>query len=137
MKLSFATLAGSIAAAAAKYQTIPIANSGLAADSPMGRHVLSKARRVEEREGGQGVDMSWVSGYSLKFQGCHHVQQVSLKEWIMHHCSRVFWTSSRILKMTPTSHIIVHGLACFVLFPFNLTLNLLFYACAIIVEWRR
>merc|ERR1719410_1991872 len=43
----------------------------LTADSVLGNRVLSKARRLDEEE----ADFSWVSGYSLKFQGCFHVSQ--------------------------------------------------------------
>lgn len=43
----------------------------LTADSVLGNRILSKARRLDEDE----ADFSWVSGYSLKFQGCFHVSQ--------------------------------------------------------------
>eukprot|EP00541_Cyclophora_tenuis_P011267 CAMPEP_0116555480 /NCGR_PEP_ID=MMETSP0397-20121206/8171_1 /TAXON_ID=216820 /ORGANISM="Cyclophora tenuis, Strain ECT3854" /LENGTH=377 /DNA_ID=CAMNT_0004080757 /DNA_START=86 /DNA_END=1219 /DNA_ORIENTATION=- len=42
------------------------------ADSKMGQNLLSKARKLEQND---EVDFTWVSGYSLKFQGCHHVSQ--------------------------------------------------------------
>jgi hypothetical protein len=42
------------------------------ADSPLGSKLLSNARRLENDN---GVDMSWVVDYSIKFQGCHHVSQ--------------------------------------------------------------
>jgi len=41
------------------------------ADSKMGQSLLSKARKLEENEN----DMTWVAGYSIKFQGCHEVSQ--------------------------------------------------------------
>eukprot|EP00980_Cylindrotheca_fusiformis_P004048 scaffold880_cov132-Cylindrotheca_fusiformis.AAC.44 len=44
----------------------------VAADSPLGNRLLSKARRLEDEN---ELDMSWVVDYSIKFQGCHHVSQ--------------------------------------------------------------
>jgi hypothetical protein len=80
MKLSVAIFAAALTSVAASYRSTPIAKSGLAADSELGMKVLSKARRVDEQndeaEEQEGVDITWVSGYSLKFQGCHEVQQV-------------------------------------------------------------
>jgi hypothetical protein len=42
------------------------------ADSPLGMNLMSKARNLEE--GGDYSD-TWIAGYSLKFQGCHHISQ--------------------------------------------------------------
>lgn len=42
------------------------------ADSPLGMSLLSKARKLEEDE---EIDFTWVSDFSIKFQGCHHVSQ--------------------------------------------------------------
>lgn len=42
------------------------------ANSQLGMHVMSNARRIED---GNEQDFTWVSGYSLKYQGCHHVTQ--------------------------------------------------------------
>jgi hypothetical protein len=48
-------------------------------DSDIGRHLLSKARRVEEEDNYdnyyEDMDINFIADYSLKFQGCHHVQQ--------------------------------------------------------------
>jgi len=44
----------------------------LTADSILGNRILSNARRLDEDE---EADFSWVTGYSLKFQGCFHVSQ--------------------------------------------------------------
>jgi hypothetical protein len=77
MKLSFALFAAGISSVAASFKSIQLAESGLAADSELGTKILSKARLLEEEN--DEVDMTWVSGYSLKFQGCHHVQQVCLQ----------------------------------------------------------
>ena len=44
------------------------------ADSKMGSMLLSKARKLANNNN-QEVDITWVAGYSIKFQGCHHVSQ--------------------------------------------------------------
>ena len=41
-------------------------------DSPLGMSLLSKARKLEDN--GE-VDFTWVSNFSIKFQGCHHITQ--------------------------------------------------------------
>jgi hypothetical protein len=43
------------------------------ADSPMGMKILSQARQLANN--GQVFDNTWISGYSLKFEGCHHIAQ--------------------------------------------------------------
>ncbi|GKZ00329.1 hypothetical protein MPSEU_000985800 [Mayamaea pseudoterrestris] len=46
------------------------------ADSELARNLLSQARRVAQDDGGDDAfDANWVAGYSLKFQGCHHISQ--------------------------------------------------------------
>jgi len=42
------------------------------ADSKLGLSLLSKARKLEDD--GE-VDFTWVSNFSIKFQGCHHISQ--------------------------------------------------------------
>ena len=54
-----------------------IQRDGIAANSSFGRHLINTARRVED---GQGFDISFVSDYSIKFLGCHHVTQWASKE---------------------------------------------------------
>mmetsp|Transcript_23005 Transcript_23005/g.34520 ORF Transcript_23005/g.34520 Transcript_23005/m.34520 type:complete len:382 (-) Transcript_23005:206-1351(-) len=44
----------------------------ITADSTVGKHLLQKARKLEAN---QDVDFSFVTKYSIKFQGCHHVPQ--------------------------------------------------------------
>ena len=51
---------------------------GIAADSSFGRHLIDKSRRVEEQ--GDANDISFVSNYSIKFLGCHHVTQWASEE---------------------------------------------------------
>jgi len=41
------------------------------ANSPMGSKLLSKARKLED----DAQDFTWVAGFSIKFQGCHHISQ--------------------------------------------------------------
>lgn len=54
-----------------------IQRDGIAANSSFGRHLINTARRVED---GQAFDISFVSDYSIKFLGCHHVTQWASKE---------------------------------------------------------
>jgi len=54
-----------------------IQSNGIAADSAFGRHLISKSRMLEQD---QAYDMSFVSGYSIKFLGCHHVTQWASRE---------------------------------------------------------
>jgi hypothetical protein len=73
MNLSFALVA-SLFAGANALQSI----SEVKADSKFGMDLLSKARRVEDNgNNGQNdeADATWVAGYALKFQGCHHIAQ--------------------------------------------------------------
>jgi hypothetical protein len=42
------------------------------ADSKMGMKILSKARQLD---GNQEWMNTWIAGYSLKFEGCHHISQ--------------------------------------------------------------
>ena len=46
-------------------------------NSALGKNLLSKARKLEQNEEEQDFDQmaQWVSGYSVKFQGCHHIKQ--------------------------------------------------------------
>lgn len=71
MKLALAFLATLSSAMAAK--TID-ATASVPADSKFGMDLLSKARRVEDAAE-EEADATWVAGYSLKFQGCHHIAQ--------------------------------------------------------------
>jgi len=72
MKLALALLATATSAMAA---TTIDATASVAADSKFGMDLLSKARRVEEGDDAADVDATWISGFALKFQGCHHVAQ--------------------------------------------------------------
>mmetsp|Transcript_28167 Transcript_28167/g.34291 ORF Transcript_28167/g.34291 Transcript_28167/m.34291 type:complete len:388 (-) Transcript_28167:417-1580(-) len=82
MKFSLAVL---VTAAASASATSPLPIFGkmkqgktksltgeVTADSSLGSKLLSKARRLDEDE---EIDYTWVSGMSLKFQGCFHVSQ--------------------------------------------------------------
>jgi len=72
MKFLIAALALIGASAARPLKSHKLAN--VAADSKMGASLLSKARKLEQEEEGE-ADMTWVAGYSIIFQGCHHVSQ--------------------------------------------------------------
>jgi len=65
---SFVSLLVGVSAASHKLTDIK-------ADSKMGLSLLSKARKLNNNQNQNQVDMTWVTGYSLKFQGCHHVSQ--------------------------------------------------------------
>jgi hypothetical protein len=41
------------------------------ADSELGMRLLSEARALEN----SAWTHTWVAGYSLKFEGCHHISQ--------------------------------------------------------------
>lgn len=43
-------------------------------DSRAGQRILENARALENNNG-DNADYSFLSGYAIKFQGCHHVQQ--------------------------------------------------------------
>lgn len=66
MKIQAATIAATIASVTAAKQ-LP---TEIAANSDLGRSLLSQSRRLD---GGEDEDaMTWIAGYSLKFQGCRH-----------------------------------------------------------------
>jgi len=46
-------------------------STGIKADSKLGSSLLSHARQLDNRN----VDYSFIGGYSIKFQGCHHINQ--------------------------------------------------------------
>lgn len=71
MKFILAALALVGASAASHSRKLQLNN--IAADSKMGNTLLSKARKLEQAE--DEVDFTWVAGYSIIFQGCHHVSQ--------------------------------------------------------------
>ena len=63
-------------------------NGDIPVDSAAGRKLVQNARRVQNNGYGQSqyngdysevdwnnIDNSYIAGYSVKFQGCHHVQQ--------------------------------------------------------------
>jgi len=67
--MKFTLLASAIAAVTARVEV-----SEVKADSKFGIDLLSKSRRVEGNADA-AVDTTWVAGYALKFQGCHHISQ--------------------------------------------------------------
>jgi hypothetical protein len=67
MQLTLVSLITLFAAVAANVAEISV-------DSVLGKDLLTKARRVEENDNDE-FDATWVSGYAVKFQGCHHIKQ--------------------------------------------------------------
>jgi hypothetical protein len=49
-------------------------DSEIKADSDLARKLLTKARKLAENKN-ENNQFNWVSGYSLKFQGCHQIKQ--------------------------------------------------------------
>jgi len=74
MNLKFAVLATSLSLASAKRAktSLDVSGTSIKADSKLGNNLLSKARKLNDNE---EIDFTWVSGYSIKFQGCHHINQ--------------------------------------------------------------
>jgi len=64
MKLFYALMSMAWAAYAREVKVDSISST-----SKLGKKLLSKARRVEEDN--QEIDISWMTGYDLKFQGCY------------------------------------------------------------------
>lgn len=54
-----------------------IQRDGLAADSPLGRKLIGKSRLLDAD---YANDITFVSTYSIKFMGCHHVTQWASEE---------------------------------------------------------
>jgi hypothetical protein len=69
MKFALSLIAAAFGAASAAKDITP--GASIAADSKMGTHLLSQARRLDDNN----ENFQWVSGYSIKFQGCHHISQ--------------------------------------------------------------
>jgi hypothetical protein len=67
MKLTLVALVTLFASVAASVTEI-------SANSVLGKDLVHKARRVEEGDNDE-FDATWVSGYAVKFQGCHHIKQ--------------------------------------------------------------
>jgi len=63
--------------AAVEGSVIDHSNGDVPLDSLAGRHLMEEARKLNNnnQNNNQNVDVSFLSGYSVKFQGCHHVQQ--------------------------------------------------------------
>ena len=49
-----------------------VAVSAIDAQSAMGQHLLQNARRLDQNA---EYSDAWISGYSIKFQGCHNIKQ--------------------------------------------------------------
>jgi len=77
MKIQAITLAATAAtAAAAKRQQLP---SQISVTSDLGRSILSQSRRLEDADAeDEEESFTWMTGYSLKFQGCRHAASFNL-----------------------------------------------------------
>jgi len=71
MKLALALISAVFGAASATPQ---IEITSMKADSKFGMSLLSKARKMEQN-GEAEADYTWITDYSLKFIGCHHISQ--------------------------------------------------------------
>jgi len=76
MKFSLAIFA-SLATSALAATTV----SQISAESKFGQQLLSKSRRADQAaDDAAEDDMTWITGYNLKFIGCHHVAQWNADE---------------------------------------------------------
>jgi len=77
MKFTAALLAVTLGVASAKRNTktnkaVDLTGRSIKVDSKLGGRIMEKARKLENDD---EVDFTWVAGYSIKFQGCHHINQ--------------------------------------------------------------
>lgn len=70
---------------------VDLSNVDFAANSLIGTELLTKAILLEQNK--ENWATSWLSGYSIKFLGCHHIRQVRFLEH-----SRIALTSNYILN---------------------------------------
>ena len=80
MKLSIALLSAAAGLTSAKKVSRKnvTPKASIKSDSNMGKKMLSKARRLDENQNNNDngeIDFTWVAQMSLKFQGCHSVQE--------------------------------------------------------------
>jgi hypothetical protein len=71
MKFLSALLAFTLASAAHATSQMVDFPADIKADSAFGMRLLSQARQLDQNE----FLYTWISGYSIKFQGCHHISQ--------------------------------------------------------------
>lgn len=73
MKFQFTSfLFGLATVAAGRPQKAVKLPDSLKVDSPLGSKLMEKARKLENQD---EIDFTWVADFSIKFQGCHHVNQ--------------------------------------------------------------
>mmetsp|Transcript_38056 Transcript_38056/g.82779 ORF Transcript_38056/g.82779 Transcript_38056/m.82779 type:complete len:419 (-) Transcript_38056:287-1543(-) len=85
MKFTLATLIAAVAVASASPARKDITPGAIKASSKLGKRVLSQARRLDDNQNdnnnnqnqnqNEEIDFGWVADYSIKFQGCHHINQ--------------------------------------------------------------
>lgn len=67
---AFLTLATASAAGSRKLTKLP---ESVEVNSKLGNKIMEHARQLDNGNGGE--NFSWVSNFSIKFQGCHHISQ--------------------------------------------------------------
>jgi len=70
--MKFAAALLTLLSGASASSTVMHEMKDIKADSPFGMKLLSQARKLDENA---AFDYTWVTGYSLKFEGCHHISQ--------------------------------------------------------------
>ncbi len=66
------------------WAAIDLSDTDLPVTSSLGMRLMSKARRLEQNdESYSQVQTKWISGYSIKFLACHHIQQVRQELFMM------------------------------------------------------
>jgi len=67
-----------VSVSASNRKAISLPEDGIPVNSKFGRNVMDSARKLDggnDDDQGGAVDFSFVSGYAIKFQGCHHISQ--------------------------------------------------------------
>jgi hypothetical protein len=68
--VAFLSLAAASAASPRKLTKLP---DSVEVDSKLGAKIMANARQLNNND--DAVSFSWVSSFSIKFQGCHHISQ--------------------------------------------------------------
>lgn len=71
--MKFAAAFFSLFLASASANSVMHEMKDVKADSPLGMKLLGEARKLNDAN--YEFDNTWVAGYSLKFEGCHHISQ--------------------------------------------------------------
>lgn len=71
MKFILSLLTVALASAAQPVRELTKLPESVEAHTSLGQKIMASARRLDDG----GADFTWVSGFSIKFQGCHHISQ--------------------------------------------------------------